>query len=145
MDYELTEEADVESIRTAVRQGIRSADPPDVGGRDYRLLALALRTPEGDLVGGLHGATMWEWLVIDGLWVAPERRRRGLGRRLLAAAEAAAVARGCRGVWLGTFDFQARAFYERHGYTVFGQLPGFPPGHTHYHLCKVVRAAPPRR
>ena len=74
--------------------------------------------------------------MIDGLWVAEELRGRGLGRRVLLAAEATAVQRGCQGSWLGTFDFQARAFYERLGYTVFAELSGFPAGHTHYHLKK---------
>ena len=138
MDYEITEESDVESLPAAVRSGISGADPADVGTRDYRPIALALRAADGSLVGGLYGATMWEWLMIDGLWIAEELRGRGLGRRVLLSAEASAVERGCRGSWLGTFDFQAREFYERSGYTVFAELPGFPPGHTHYHLQKVL-------
>ena len=142
-DYELTEEADVESLGEAVRRGIRSADPPDVGMRDWRPIGLALRAPDGDLLGGLYGATMWGWLMVEGLWVAEELRGRGLGRRLLLAAEAAAVARGCRGAWLGTFDFQAREFYERLGYTVFGELADCPPGHTHYHLWKSFASPAP--
>lgn len=136
MDYELTEEVDVDSIQAAVRRGIGGADPPDVGSRDYQPLGLALRAPDGAVVGGLYGATMWGWLMIDGLWVAERLRGQGLGQRLLMAAEAAAVTRGCRGSWLGTFDFQAREFYERRGYTVFAELRGFPAGHTHYHLRK---------
>jgi GNAT superfamily N-acetyltransferase len=146
MDYELTEE-DVETLGPAVRSGIRSADPPDVGTRDWRPLGLAFRAPDGTLLGGVYGATMWGWLMVDGLWVAEEARGRGLGRRLMLAAEAAAAERGCRGAWLGTFDFQARGFYERLGYTVFGELTGFPGGHTHYHLWKsfTPRAAQPAR
>src|SRR5262245_54328351 len=136
MDYELTEEGDVESVQSAVRRGIRDADPPDVGTRDYRPLGLTLRAPDGALVGGLYGATMWGWLMVDGIWVAEELRGQGLGRRLVLAAEAAAVKRGCRGAWLGTFDFQARDFYERLGYMVFAELADFPTGHTHYHLRK---------
>ena len=136
MDYELTEEANLDAIFAAVRQGIRAADPPDVGPRDWQPLNLALHARGGILVGGLYGATMWRWLLIDGLWVAEEMRGRGLGRDLVLKAEAAAIARGCRGSWLGTFDFQARGFYERLGYEVFAELPGFPPGHSHYHLRK---------
>jgi GNAT superfamily N-acetyltransferase len=143
IDYEVTEEADVGAVGAAVRRGIRGADPSDVGPRDWRPLGLALRADDGDLVGGLYGATMWEWLMVDGLWVAEQLRGRGLGRRLLLAAEGAAVARGCRGAWLGTFDFQARTFYERLGYTIFAELPDFPPGHTHYHLRKVFTSPPP--
>jgi GNAT superfamily N-acetyltransferase len=138
MDYELAEASATEGIPERVRAGIRAADPPDVGLRDWRPVTLALRTPEGALVGGLYGATMWGWLEIDGLWVVLEARGRGCGRRLVHAAEAVARQRGCRGVRLGTFDFQARAFYERLGYVVFGELPGFPAGHTHYELWKAL-------
>jgi GNAT superfamily N-acetyltransferase len=130
------EEEDGGDVPAAVRRGIREADPPDVGARDWQPLCLSLRDADGAIVGGVYGATMWGWLMIDGLWVAPELRGQGHGGRLLDRAEALAVARGCRGVWLGTFDFQARTFYERRGYEVFARLPGFPGGHAHFHLSK---------
>jgi GNAT superfamily N-acetyltransferase len=114
-----------------------------VAPRDWRPLTLALHAPDGTLAGGLYGATIWGWLMIDGLWVAEALRGQGLGRRLLLAAEAAARARGCRGAWLGTFDFQARTFYERLGYKVFGEISGFPAGHTHYQLRKTFVVTPP--
>ncbi|MBC8089189.1 MAG: N-acetyltransferase, partial [Phycisphaerae bacterium] len=40
-----------------------------------------------------------------------------------------------------TFDFQARAFYERLGYSVYGALDNFPRGHTQFHLAKVLVSA----
>ena len=137
--YVVSEEAAgdaADAVSTMVRAGIRAADPADVGPRDWVPLCLALRDGAGALVGGLYGATMWRWLLVDGLWVDAALRGRGLGSRLLGEAEAAAAARGCVGAWLGTFDFQARGFYERHGYRVFGEMPGFPAGHTHYELWK---------
>ena len=146
MPYVVSEEPAgdaADAVAAAVRAGIRAADPPDVSPRDWAPLCLALRNPAGALVGGLYGATMWRWLLVDGLWVDAELRGRGLGRRLLAAAEGAAVARGCVGAWLGTFDFQARGFYEREGYSVFGEMPGFPAGHTHYELWKAFPARTP--
>jgi GNAT superfamily N-acetyltransferase len=136
MDYELQEEEDAAALGQAVRKGISDADHTDAGPRDWQPIAISLRSTEGKIVGGVYGATMWSWLMIDGLWVDASLRGRGLGSRLLLRSEAMAVARGCRGSWLGTFDFQARGFYERHGYTVFATLPGFPPGHTHFHLRK---------
>jgi hypothetical protein len=33
-------------------------------------------------------------------------------------------------------SWQALAFYERQGYTVFGVLDDFPPGHRKYFLAK---------
>jgi hypothetical protein len=41
---------------------------------------------------------------------------------MLLQAEQEAKARGCRGAWLDTYSFQARGFYERLGYAVFGAL-----------------------
>jgi hypothetical protein len=35
-----------------------------------------------------------------------------------------------------TQDFQAPAFYRKHGYSVFGELPDLPPGHVRYSLAK---------
>ena len=136
MTFQIEEQADAGSLPEKVRKGIRESDPADVGGRDWKPLHLALRSSDGEIVGGLYGATMWTWLMIDGLWVSPVLRGQGHGRRLLLEAESIATARGCRGSWLGTFDFQARDFYERMGYAVFSELPGFPPGHTHLHLRK---------
>lgn len=141
MKHEILVECDgAEAVQQAVRDGIRSADPPDVGARDWEPLTLSARGADGAIVGGLYGATCWGWLMIDGLWVDEALRGTGLGGRLLREAERLAVARGCRGAWLGTFDFQARPFYEAHGYTVFAELPGFPEGHTHYHLRKDLAA-----
>ncbi len=137
MSYHIDAAGDPDSLPQQVRQGIRQADPEDVGRRDWQTLNLALRSEDGLVVGGLYGATMWSWLMIDGLWVAPTLRRLGHGRSLLLAAEFVAITRGCHGSWLGTFDFQARDFYERMGYSVFAELPGFPAGHTHFHLRKL--------
>jgi ribosomal protein S18 acetylase RimI-like enzyme len=47
----------------------------------------------------------------------------------MAMAEDLARERGCVGVWLDTFDFQAPEFYRKHGYEQFGRLDDYPPGH----------------
>lgn len=139
--YRLHSPADASDLAGLVRKGIREADPADVGARDWEPVTLALEDDDGGIIGGLYGATMWRRLMIDGLWVAAEHRGKGQGRRLLEAAEQMAIERGCTGSWLGTFDFQARGFYEAHGYEVFAELPGYPPGRTHYHLRKSFATA----
>jgi GNAT superfamily N-acetyltransferase len=136
--YEIEVEADSNSLADLVRQGIRESDPIGVRPRDWQTVTLALRGTDGKVVGGLYGATMWSWLMIEGLWVAEGLRGQGLGGRLLAFGEEIARNRGCVGARLGTFEFQARRFYERHGYSVFATLPGFPPGYTHFHLQKLL-------
>jgi GNAT superfamily N-acetyltransferase len=101
-------------------------------------LALALRDDHGGIVGGLLGETNWEWLHVQILAVAEGLRGRGWGRRLLAEAERLAVASGCHHAWLDTFSFQARPFYEKLGYRVFGELADYPTGQTRYFLAKAL-------
>jgi GNAT superfamily N-acetyltransferase len=62
-----------------------------------------------------HGGLMAE---IDELFVLPEARSRGIGAQLLAAAEAALIARGHvrLQLQLGVGNAAARAFYQRRGY-----------------------------
>ncbi len=69
------------------------------------------------------------------LWVAEPVRGKGQGRKLLEAAEDEARSQGCRGVFLSTFSFQARPFYERLGCEVIADVPDYPIGHT-YHVPK---------
>jgi hypothetical protein len=38
-----------------------------------------------------------------------------------------ALDRGCHRAWLDTFEFQSRGFYERLGYTCFGERSDYPP------------------
>jgi hypothetical protein len=54
--------------------------------------------------------------------------------------EEEATRRGCKYAYLDTLSFQARGFYEKHGYTVFGELAHFPPGHRKYFLKKDLLA-----
>jgi ribosomal protein S18 acetylase RimI-like enzyme len=56
--------------------------------------------------------------------------------RLLQRAEEYAREHGCHAAWLDTFTFQARGFYEKQGYTVFGEWPNYPGEHRRYFLWK---------
>jgi len=68
-----------------------------------------------------------------------------VGRALLRAAEREATGRGCRHVYLDTFDYQARPFYEREGYTVFGVQEDYPPGHRRFFMQKALAGGAPER
>jgi GNAT superfamily N-acetyltransferase len=70
------------------------------------------------------------------LWVHEDHRDSGLGSRLMEMAEDQAKGRGCHSSYLNTFSYQARPFYERLGYVVFGTLTDFPKGHERYYMMK---------
>lgn len=99
-------------------------------------LQIVARDQNGQFAGGLDGATYFGWLYVENLAVAEHQRRQGIGSRLLRAAEAEAVRRGCTHAYLDTFSFQARPFYEKHGYTLAGTLEDFPAGHSRFFLQK---------
>jgi GNAT superfamily N-acetyltransferase len=104
---------------------------------DFRALAIIVSHPETDeTLGGLWGWTSFAYLHIDLLYLPESLRGTGLGRSLIWQAEAEAVQRGCHGAWLDTFSFQARGFYERLGYTVFGSIEDYPPGEARFFLKK---------
>jgi len=63
-------------------------------------------------------------------------RRAGQRRGRSSRAEAIGRKRGCNSIYLDTFSFQAPKFYKKLGYSEFGRLNGFPPGHTRIWLSK---------
>ena len=106
------------------------------GEDNGKSLCYVLKGPDGEIAGGVIGATYWDWLHIDLMWIREEFRGRGYGHRLLALAEEEARRRGARHAELDTFSFQAPEFYKRHGYEVFGELHDYPAGHQRYYLTK---------
>ena len=106
---------------------------------DHQHLVILMSDPDsGGVLGGLWGETMFGHLHVDLLFIPESTRRAGIGRRLMMDAEAEAIRRGCRGSWLDTYSFQARGFYEKLGYTVFGTIEDFPPGHSRFFLRKTL-------
>lgn len=113
-----------------VRDGLLAFNVEHVGRKPQSSsINLFLRNSAGQVIGGLLGGSRWGWLYINKLWIQDEYRKRGEGSRLLRTAEAEAIAAGCTDAVVDTFSFQARGFYERHGYEIYATLEGFPPGH----------------
>jgi GNAT superfamily N-acetyltransferase len=113
------------------------------GPSAFRPLAVLLRDPEtGETTGGLWAKSSYDWLYVELLYVPEELRGRGVGGRLMQRAEDEALARGCAGVWLDTFGFQARAFYEKRGYVAFGELPDHPRGSGRYFMKRTLKTEP---
>ena len=109
---------------------------------DYRPLTIVLSDPETqETVGGLVGWTSFSCLHVNLLYLPDTLRGAGLGTKMMALAEEEAVRRGCHGVWLDTFSFQAQPFYERMGFRVWGVLHEFPVGHNCIFLRKLFDAA----
>jgi GNAT superfamily N-acetyltransferase len=97
-----------------------------------------LQSGRGEVLGGLLGTIWGGWLHVRVLWVAEPVRSRGHGGRLLRAAEGYACERDCIGATLETHSPKALGLYLRHGYTVFGTIADYPPGHSKHFLSKAL-------
>lgn len=103
----------------------------------YREFAILLRDHHtNDITGGLYGQTDYGWTFVKLLIVPEAYRGKGLGRQLMDEAQQIARRHASEGVWLETFDFQARPFYERLGFRVFGELEAGTKAHGQYFLKK---------
>ena len=116
--------------------GITDFNTQKAGHDNNNNLCFVLQSTDGNIVGGIIGATYWDWFYINLMWIQEEYRSKGFGHQLLNQAEEEAKRRGAKFAHLDTFSFQAPEFYKKYGYQVFGELEGFPEGHTRYFLKK---------
>jgi GNAT superfamily N-acetyltransferase len=125
-------------IHEVIRRGVQTHAIAAIGMPEEMWSAahFFLQNDDGEIVGGALGDIWGDWYFLDVLWVDRPLRGQDNGGRMLAAAEKHAIERGCKGAHLDTASFQARPFYEKLGYTVFGTLEDHPVGHSHYVLSK---------
>ena len=97
-------------------------------------LNLYIEDEQGQLLAGLVAETFGNWLEIEYLFVKEDLRGQGIGSQLLQQAESEAKKRNCRYVFVNTYQFQAPAFYQKHGYQEVFTLKDYPyTGQRHYY------------
>ncbi len=125
------------ALRDSILKPLRAFNASQVGPISAERIAVLLRDPKsGEVVGGLWAHSVADWMFVDLLFVPEAWRSRGIGRSMMARAEEAARKRNCVGVWLHTGTFQAPGFYEKLGYSRFGEIADYPRGHATYFYCK---------
>jgi RimJ/RimL family protein N-acetyltransferase/N-acetylglutamate synthase-like GNAT family acetyltransferase len=108
------------------------------GCRDGLDFAVFRRDERGRLEAGISGYTWAGIGHIDLLWAREDLRGKGVGRELMAEAEAEMVRRGCKAVHVESHTFQAPGFYERLGYERVFSRVDVPPGHAEVLLRKAL-------
>lgn len=127
------ERADVDAVLAPL---IAHADKAIGQPSAPRPIAFLIKDDSGAVVGGLSGRMLFDWLFVELLVVPEALRGSGIGKKLMQQAEDFARAEGLAGMWLDTFSFQARPFYEKLGFSVFGTLDNHPRGGQRYFLAK---------
>ncbi|KQM64016.1 MULTISPECIES: GNAT family N-acetyltransferase [unclassified Sphingomonas] len=127
-----------EDDRLAILAALVDHNDAAVGRTHRRQVAIVVRDDAGAIIGGLWGMIGYRWLFVQYLALPEAVRGQGIGRRLMEQAEAEARADDCIGIWLDTFSFQARGFYEKLAFAHFGTIDDFPPGHARFFLSKRI-------
>jgi GNAT superfamily N-acetyltransferase len=102
-------------------------------------LNFCIKDDHGVIIAGITSLVYcWCMLFVDILAVNEKYYKTGLGSKLLSHVENEAKKLGATLAHLDTFDFQAKDFYLKHGYEVFGVLDDCPKGHKRYYMKKVL-------
>lgn len=112
-------EVAADDTAATIREGLIGFNRRAVGRPDPQPFSLAVREG-GTIVGGINAIVHWDVIFIEHVWVSDALRGRGLGRDLMAQAEAEGARRGAVKAILDTNDWQAPGFYAKLGYVPFG-------------------------
>lgn len=99
-----------------------------------------IKNEKGEIIAGIISRMYcWNCIYVDTLWVSEKYRGKGIGEKLLKEVEKEASINKVYLIHLDTFDFQAKDFYERYGYEVFGVLNDCPENHIRYFMKKFLK------
>lgn len=103
-------------------KGLYEFNQSQVGKYGREGLVIYARDANSQVVGGVYAWLLWGWLYIDDIWLENSYRGKGIGSKLLLAAELFAMNKGVFNARLNTGSFQAPEFYQKNGYEIFAQL-----------------------
>ena len=139
-ELRISVEASDAEVEQTVRAALRAFNRAAVDKPERHHFNVVLRDDLGCVQGGLIASVNFDVMLIEDLFVEEAFRRGGHGAKLVALAEAEGRARGARRVCVSTFSWQARPFYEKLGFRVFGELPYRNGAHVLYWLTKPLCA-----
>ena len=138
MKYDLLplEEGDEDYIGSKLEENAESIVPAEPDAKEENVV-LKITDDDGNVIAGsVFAVDNWKIAFLHVLWVDERYRRQGLASALIRESERIARNKKCYLVVLGSFDFQARPLYEKHGYMLYGVVEDWPRGHCNYALGK---------
>ncbi|WP_448211696.1 GNAT family N-acetyltransferase [Colwellia sp. MEBiC06753] len=127
---------DLETISKGIQAFNQQHIPDDIVFEPDTKFAAFVKNDDGKILGGVRATAFWNYCIVELLWLSNETRGKGIGNKLMDAAESFAKEKGFKYMRTETLSFQAKPFYEKRGYKVFGELIDHPKDHTTYCLVK---------
>ena len=138
MKFEMTpcSDDDMEFIEEQAENAFNAIAQPEEDAEEEEFV-YTVTDESGNLLGGcILSVDALRTASIYDLWVEEAFRRQGMASALMRAAECKAREQGCYLAMIGTFDWQAKSFYDKHGYMLNDTMTDVPKGHEHYMLTK---------
>lgn len=104
--------------------------------KDKEPVCIVLHNDDDEMAATLKGEISFNWLYVDILYVDDAYRDKNYGTELMMAAEKLAKAKNLAGIHLHTLSWQAKPFYEKLGFELFGVLPDIVPGENRFYFLK---------
>ena len=142
MSYSIIESSSPDEAYAQIWSSLLAFNQAAIGNAKGEPYALEIKNgSDAQIKGGLWAQSLWGSFYIALIVTPEDLRHNGIGSELMKRAEQEARIRGCHQMWLDTYAFQARPFYERLGFSVFGQLDGPPPMFPRYFMQKRLEPA----
>ena len=127
---------DEDEVMQALMAGMKAFNGAAVPNLNSHKIVAAIRDDGGKVVGGVIGRLACDSVYMEVVYTDDSVRGTGLGREMMLLAEAEAKRLGAREAWLYTMSFQAKPFYEKLGYTQFGELNWLDGQHKRHFMRK---------
>jgi len=125
-----------------IGKGLDEFNEQIAGRSDRRPLCVILRDSiTNEVLGGAVGRTSLGLAFLDLFHLPASLRGSGLGTKILDAFEEEARQRGCSSAVLYTISFQAPGFYEKNGWTSFGEISSEREGISRVFMTKKLQHA----
>jgi len=111
-----------------LEERVAAAASAAAGSDDYGEFGVFVRSDEDQVLAGISGIVWGGYCELQAMWVDESLRGRGLGRALMAEAEAEARRRGCTVIVSNGYDLLTEGFHERLGYETAGVIEDCPTG-----------------
>jgi GNAT superfamily N-acetyltransferase len=125
-----------DEVFKALMAGMRAFNGAAVPNLQSHKIVAAIRDDAGKVIGGVIGRLGGDSVYMEIVYNDEAIRGTGLGREMMLLAEAEAKKLGARESWLYTMSFQAKPFYEKLGYTQFGELKWLDGKHARHFMRK---------
>ncbi|NRB10452.1 MAG: GNAT family N-acetyltransferase [Rickettsiaceae bacterium] len=117
-----------------LRQGLNKFNYPFLGEHGSKLSIFAKR--DEVIIGGAYSEKCSDAFYLRLLWIDDNYRTQGIGKKLLSLLDEEAHKEGIRKIFVDTYQFQAKEFYEKLEYKVIATVPEYILGYDRFFFRK---------